>query len=300
MSSAADEAAWTHGRAVVDGVGLHYVEAGAGPLVLFLHGFPEFWYSWRHQLPAVAAAGYRPVAPDLRGYNESDKPPRVGDYRLSRLAADVVGLIDHFGAARATVVGHDWGGAIAWAVAATYPDRVDRLVILNAPHPAAFLRELTNPVQWLRSSYILFFQTPWLPEWVLSAGGFSLVRRVFRRQPTRPGAFTPEDIHRYRHALSRPGALTAALNYYRATCRHPAELRRSFPTIAAPTLLIWGEQDPYLGIGLTRGLDRWVPDLRVVRLPGASHWVQHDEPARVSQLILDFLAGRGDLRSVKA
>src|SRR5262249_33835635 len=149
---------WAHRHALVGGLRLHYVEAGAGPPVLLLHGFPEFWYSWRHQLPALAGAGFRAWAPDLRGYNESEKPAGVRNYRVRLLVEDVAGLIRHTGAGRATVVGHDWGGVIAWRLAMDRPELVERLVILNAPHPGAFLRELRNPAQWLRSAYVLFFQ----------------------------------------------------------------------------------------------------------------------------------------------
>jgi pimeloyl-ACP methyl ester carboxylesterase len=280
---------WQHHHALVGGLRLHYVAAGAGPLVVLLHGFPEFWYSWRHQLPALAGAGFRAVAPDLRGYNESDKPVGVNHYRLGLLADDVARLVRQLGAERAVVVGHDWGGAVAWKVAMDYRAVVDRLVILNAPHPAAFLRELRCPTQWLRSAYVLFFQLPWLPERLLATGDFALLERGLRRQPTRAGAFGPEDIARYKEALARPGALTAALNYYRAVFRYP---RESFNTriVRAPTLLLWGERDPYLGVRLTEGLGRWVPDLRVVRVPQASHWLQNDAPERVNQELLHFLS----------
>src|SRR5262249_22187334 len=147
-------------RVVLNGLAFHYVEAGTGPLVVLLHGFPEFWYAWRHQIPALAGAGYYVVAPDLRGYNESDKPLGVRNYRIELLVQDVVALIEHTGVRRAVVVGHDWGGVIAWQLAMDHPERVDRLVILNAPHPAAFLRELRRPTQLLRSAYMLFFQLP--------------------------------------------------------------------------------------------------------------------------------------------
>jgi epoxide hydrolase 4 len=279
----------THRRLAVNGLRLHLVEAGAGPLVVLLHGFPEFWYSWRRQLPALAAAGFHAVAPDLRGYNESDKPPNVRDYRLRHLVDDVAGLIAALGERQVHIVGHDWGGVIAWKLAMLRPELVHRLVILNAPHPAAFARELRRPAQWLRSLYMLLFQFPWLPECLLSARDFTLLARTLRREPVSPDAFTAADVAHYKHALARPGALTAALNYYRAMFRYPSELRRGFRPIAAPTLLIWGERDRYLGIGMTEGLTRWVPNLQVVRIPNASHWVQNDAPARVNELLLDFL-----------
>jgi epoxide hydrolase 4 len=280
-----------HGWADVGGVRLHYVQAGRGPLVVLLHGFPEFWYAWRHQLAALAAAGFRALAPDLRGYNESAKPPGVEAYRVERLADDIAGLIAHAGDARAHVVGHDWGGLVAWWLAMHRPDLVGRLAILNAPHPAALLRELRTPGQLLRSWYTFFFQLPALPELVLRAGDYALLGRLLRRQPARPGAFTEEDIRRYKEALSRPGALTAALNYYRAAFRHRGEQARALRPVVAPTLLIWGERDRYLGVRLTERLEGWVPDLRVERLPEASHWVQSDAPEQVNQLLVEFFRG---------
>jgi pimeloyl-ACP methyl ester carboxylesterase len=284
-------ASWVHQRAVINGLQLHYVETGHGPLLVLLHGFPEFWYSWRHQIPALAGAGFRVVALDLRGYNESAKPRGVRHYRMELLVEDVVGLIHHVGAPRAIVVGHDWGGVIAWRLASDHPQRVDRLIVLNAPHPAAFLRELCDPAQWLRSAYMLFFQLPWLPERLLSWRDYALLERTLTDQPTRPGAFTPDDIQQYKRALAQAGARTAALNYYRAALWYLGSAARTMQPITTPTLLIWGERDPYLGIRLTEGLDEWVPDLRIQRLAGASHWVQNDDPERVNQLMLEFLRG---------
>ena len=188
-------------------------------MCLALHGFPEFWYSWRHQLPALAAAGFRAVAPDLRGYNLSDKPPGVAGYRMEHLVADVAGLVRGTGRPRAAVVGHDWGGAIAWTFAMRHPELVERLVVLNAPHPAAFLRELRTPAQLLRSWYVFFFQLPGLPEWYVRRRDFALLERALRRGAVRPGAFSDEDVRLCKEALARPGALTAAINYYRAVFR---------------------------------------------------------------------------------
>jgi len=281
---------WTHQQAIVNGVRLHWVEAGSGPLVLLLHGFPEFWYSWRHQVPALAAAGFRVLAPDLRGYNLSDKPPGVAGYRLEALTGDVAGLIAHAGAASAAVVGHDWGGGIAWTLAMRRPELVRKLAVLNAPHPAVFLRELRRPGQLLRSWYMFFFQLPWLPELLLRAGNYALLERTLRRDPVRPGAFTEDDIRRYKEALSQPGARTAAINYYRAAFRRMRSASRGMAPVTVPTLLIWGEQDRYLGRRMTEGLDRWVPDIRVARLPDASHWVQQDAPERVNEFLAGFLS----------
>jgi epoxide hydrolase 4 len=285
---------WEHREAMVNGVRLHYVEAGSGPLVVLLHGFPEFWYSWRHQIPALAAAGFRVLAPDLRGYNLSDKPPGVPAYRLEVLLEDVAELIRQAGTDKAAVAGHDWGGVLAWHLPVSHPGLVDKLIVLNAPHPAAYRRELRSWKQLLKSWYMLFFQVPGIPEEVIRAGDFDLVGRMLRRGPVHEDAFTPEDVRRYKQALARPGALTAALNYYRAGLRSlTRQDGRDTAPVAVPTLLLWGEQDPYLSPSLTEGLGPWVPDLRVVRLPDASHWVQNDAPERVNRLMIDFLTASG-------
>ena len=279
-----------HRYADLGDVRLHYVEAGEGPLVLLLHGFPQFWYEWRHQIPALVEAGFRVVALDMRGYNLSDKPPGVGAYRVQVLARDVERLILACGEQTAAVVGHDWGAIVAWFAAMRYPERVGRLAILNVPHPARFLDGLLSPQQLLRSSYVFFFQIPWLPEEVIRAGNFTLLRSVLRRDPVRPGALTAEDIERYTEAMARPGVLTATLNYYRALLRYPRETQALLEKIEAPVLVIWGEKDRALSRWLADPPLLWVPNLlRVERLPEASHWVAEDRPREVNALLLDFL-----------
>lgn len=287
-----------HRYADLGDVRLHYVEAGSGPLVVLLHGFPEFWYSWRLQLPALAAAGFHVVAPDMRGFNWSDKPPGVQTYRVEVLARDVERLIRACGATRAAVVGHDWGAIVAWWCAMLYSERLARLAILNVPHPAytvepGLMRAAGVPPwrQLLRSWYVFFFQLPWLPEAMLRAGGFAALRHTLRRDPVRSDAFTEEDIDRYVEALAQPGALTATVNYYRALVRrNPLGLRARLRRIEAPVLVIWGERDRYLEAGLATPPRRWVPNARVERLPNASHWVQLDRPERVNALLLEFLS----------
>lgn len=279
-----------HLQVEVNGIRLHCVEAGSGPLVILLHGFPEFWYTWKRQIPALASAGFRVLAPDMRGYNLSEKPRGIASYRIGTLVDDVVGLIRHAGERRAIVVGHDWGGAVAWETAARRPDSVERLVILNAPHPAVFLRELRTLSQLRKSWYMFFFQLPWLPEVLFRSGDFQALKDILRRQPLRPGAFGEEDIRLYKEAMSQPGALTASLNYYRALRFEALSALRGFPIIEAPTMLIWGEKDGALGLGLTQGLECWVKDLRVELIGEASHWVQWDAPERVNELLLDFLS----------
>jgi pimeloyl-ACP methyl ester carboxylesterase len=282
-----------HRKTVVNGVRLHYVEAGNGPLVVLLHGFPEFWYSWRHQIAALAAAGFRVIAPDMRGYNLSEKPRGVHAYRLEALTADVAELIRHAGAARATVVGHDWGGVVAWQVPIHHPDVVESLIVLNAPHPGAARREIRTLAQLRKSWYVFFFQLPGLPEWSIRRREFAGIARMLRTEPLRRGAFTEEDVRHYQEAISQPGALTAALNYYRALFRQSwREWSKPIPSITIPTLVIWGEQDPYLGLPLLKGLEEWVPNVRVERVPDASHWIQVDAPEQVNRLMIEFLRNK--------
>jgi pimeloyl-ACP methyl ester carboxylesterase len=280
-----------NGYADLGDVRLHYAEAGDGPLVVLLHGFPEFWYGWRHQIDGLAAAGFRVVAPDMRGYNLSSKPDGVAAYDLDRLAADVRDLIAERGEERACVAGHDWGGATAWSVAMNHPDAVARLAILNAPHPRRLLDALRRPDQLARSWYMGAFQLPWLPERLVRADGWRFLRFGFEHD-ARPGAFSRDDIERYVEAWSQPGAITAMINYYRALPRQsPTRAVARIRPVLAPTRVIWGEQDRYLSSALAEPPRDDVPNLdRVVRLPESSHWVQHDEPARVTELLAEFFA----------
>ena len=279
-----------HRECIVNGLRFHYVEAGVGPLVVLLHGFPEFWYSWRYQIPALAQAGFHVVAPDLRGYNKSDKPIGSRHYRVDLLADDIVGLIRGMGEQQATVVGHDWGGGIAWKVVSAYPEMVGRLIILNAPHPAAFMRELRTFTQLRKSWYMFVFQLPYIPEVMFRAFNYAALERAFRRDPVRQDAFTSHDITLYKNAISEPGALTAGINYYRGNFLDFWRGPRWFnEPITTPTLVIWGEQDKYLNDGLLEGLSRWVSDLRIERIPHGSHWVQIDAHERVNELMTQFL-----------
>jgi pimeloyl-ACP methyl ester carboxylesterase len=285
------------------GVRLHNVHAAdpAKPLVLLLHGFPEFWYGWRRQIAPLADAGFYVVAPDLRGYNLSSKPPRVRDYRLESLAEDVLALATHLGRARFHLAGHDWGGTIAWRVASVAAERVERLVILNAPHPAAYLRELRRPKQMLRSWYVLFFVIPWLPEALMRSMNFRSLRQLFKSEPARPDEFSEEEIERYVEAFDEPGALRSAINYYRAAVRRPAsEMREVAGTVTSPTLLIWGERDRYMIPEMARGSEQFVAGpLRVERFPDSTHWIQHDEAERVTELLIEFLKGEQTRRETE-
>jgi pimeloyl-ACP methyl ester carboxylesterase len=282
---------YRHGFAELAGSRLHYVEVGDGPLIVLLHGFPEFWFSWRFQIPALAAAGFRVVAPDMRGYNLSSRPTSVTEYDIDFLTADVRDLIRERGAERAFLAGHDWGAAVAWATAGQHPESVERLAILNVPHPRRMLHGLRRPRQLLKSWYMFFFQVPLLPERLLSARDWRAFRYGFEHD-ARPGAFTSDDIARYVEAWSQPGAVTAMLNYYRAAFRQsPRRADSRIGQITAPTLVIWGEQDRYLGVELAEPDRADVPNLEgVVRIPDATHWVHHDQPERVSELLIDFFA----------
>jgi pimeloyl-ACP methyl ester carboxylesterase len=277
-------------RLRANGIELHAAAAGPpdGPLVLLLHGFPEFWYGWRRQIGPLAAAGLRVVAPDGRGYNLSDKPPGTAAYTLDTLADDVLGLARVLGRDRFAVVGHDWGAVVAWHLAGRNPERVERAAVLNGPHAATW-RDFAraHPSQALRSWYAAFFQVPALPEWTLAAADFAAMRSSLVRT-ARPGTFPEADLRRYRDAWARPGALTAMLNWYRALARRGAPPRP--PRIRVPLRVVWGDRDPFLDRGLVEAGLALCDRGEAFHLPEATHWVQHEEPERVNRLLVEFLA----------
>lgn len=273
-----------------DGVALHAVGGGPGPLMLFLHGFPEFWYAWKRQLLHFRES-HSAVALDLRGYNSSDKPYPLSAYKLERLVEDVRTTIETLGdGTPAVVVGHDWGGIVAWAFARAYPDWLDRLIILNAPHPAVFRRELARSrAQRWASSYIWLFRRRWLPEKLLRACHFAALRKMVFGQAAHPQAFSAADRAAYMEAWSQPGALTGGLNYYRANRELASPGESAIQgKIQVPTLVIWGEKDPALLPGNLYGLENYVQNLEVRRIPSATHWVVHEEPERVNKAIAQF------------
>ncbi len=316
---------WTHGFADgAGGVRLHYAEMRPdaelerAPLVLLLHGFPEFWWSWRLQMPALAAAGYWVVAPDLRGYNLSESPARIEDYQLEVLTEDVQRLIEHFGRERAIVVGHDWGGMIAWQFAMDYADSVERLVVMNAPHPDRMAEAFggrPNLRQIGRSWYMFMFQIPNLPERWLATNDYERVGWVMRDSAAHAESFPPEVQQEFRRAAARHG-LKGPLHFYRAAVRSSASESRArlsgrfpvvggvldgllgrsstqpteFPQIAAPTLLLWGERDRALGKELTEGMDDlFSGPFELTYLPDCGHWVQQEGAEDVNRLMLEFL-----------
>jgi epoxide hydrolase 4 len=279
-----------HVRLPGDGLHLHAAVAGEGPPVILLHGFPENWTAWTHQIDPLVDAGFSVIAPDLRGYGSSDRPKGRSAYRMRHLVGDVAAIIRDTGHPTATVVGHDWGGVIAWAAAAAHPELVRRLVILNAPHPRIFRQRLFRTSQALRSWYLLPAQLPIVAEAILSANDFWLIRTMFRVMPARPGTFSAEQIDGFITDLARPGALTAALEYYRANAAGLG-LGLGSGAIDVPTLVIWGERDPALGTDLLRGLDRVVRELSIHRIPDAGHWVQNEAPTEVNRELVRFLGG---------
>lgn len=272
-----------------NGVNLHVVMAGPQdrPLVMMLHGFPEFWYGWRRQMPALAAAGYHVWAPDQRGYHRSDKPAGVDAYHIDTLARDIVGLIEASGRKQVYLVGHDWGAAVAWWVAGNYPQYIKKLAILNVPHPAVMRRTvLTDGEQRKKSWYIFFFQLPWLPERSLSADDYTNLVRALKGS-SRRGTFSAEEIAAYKQAWSQPGAVSSMLNWYRAAVRYQSHAEK-LGRIRPPTLMIWGAKDIALSRSMAQPSIDLCDDGRLVFVEEASHWVQHEEPETVNRLLLEF------------
>jgi len=271
-----------------NGVSLHVADTGPpeGPLVVLLHGFPEFWYGWRHQIEPLADAGFRVLVPDQRGYNLSARPREVGAYDLDLLAADILGLAEGVGRRRFTVVGHDWGASVGWWIATRHADRVDRLIAVNAPHPAVWVQAMrTDPEQRGRSRYVSLFRIPVLPEFLMRRENYKALVDALR-ESKRPDSWSDDVLNSYRAAWSISGALTGMVNWYRALLRKrlPDQPQR----IAVPTRIIWGSNDKYAVRDLAaRSLH--LCDTASVEYLDASHWVQHDEPVRVAELICEFL-----------
>lgn len=288
----------THAYAEVNGIRLHYAAAGSGRLMVFLHGFPEFWYCWRRQLSEFGR-DHLAVAPDLRGYNLSDKPAEIHDYRIKPIVEDLRQLIAKLGGGRATVVAHDWGGGAAWALAIQHPECVEKLVIINSPHPIPFARTLkSDPAQQAASAYMLLLRDA-KAERVLSEDNFRRLIAILNGWAGGDASLSELDIAAYREAWSQPGALSASLNWYRAAPIYPPSA--SDPGAAAlsldpekfkvrvPTLVIWGDRDQALLPVLLEGLDELISDLRIVRIPDGSHWVIREKPEQVNQLIRQFI-----------
>lgn len=271
-----------------DGVRLHAIAAGPkdGSVVVLLHGFPEFWYGWRKQIEPLAAAGFRVIVPDQRGYNLSSKPRGAASYALTALVSDVIAMADQLGQQKIFLAGHDWGAAVAWSAALLHPQRIAKLAILNVPHPSVMLKFLnTRPRQLLRSWYMFLFQLPWLPEVIFSASDFRFGARSLLNS-SRPGTFSPEDLARYRAAWSQPGALTAMINWYRALFRHRAKFRDR--TVHVPTRILWGERDAFLLTEMAHESLHYCINAELFTFAEATHWLQHEEPARVFEILVEF------------
>jgi pimeloyl-ACP methyl ester carboxylesterase len=275
--------------APTNGITLHVAQSGpeTGPLLVLLHGFPECWAGWEAPMAELAALGWRVWAPDMRGYGFSDKPRGIGAYSGDRLVADVIGLIDAAGSDRAVVAGHDWGGVVAWQVALAHPGRVSKLVVVNAPHPAAMWQRVRSDWRQLaRSWYVLAFQVPWLPERLAGSFRYRLLANALV-QSSRPGTFDADLLARYRTAWSQPGAMRSMIHYYRAALRRGVRARSR--RVSVPTLIIWGDADRFLVPELATDSARECDDVRVEPIPDATHWVLHEEPDRVVHLMHEFL-----------
>jgi pimeloyl-ACP methyl ester carboxylesterase len=287
-----------HKYADVNDIRLHYITVGKGKLIMFLHGFPEFWYEWKNQL-AEFGRDYQAVAPDMRGYNLSSKPTDVEQYQLKYLVEDVRALAEHLGYKEFNLVAHDWGGAVALPFAIRHPDYLEKLIVINAPHPATFIRELRdNPEQRKASQYILVHRTPKAEE-ILSRNNYALLASNLLEDGLKQGYFTEEDKKAYIEAWSQPGALTGGLNYYRAThlgsfTGESDDSLSADPAlfmVKVPTLVIWGEKDKYLLTGNLEGLEKYVPNLTIKRIRDGSHWVIHEKPGLINSYIREFIEG---------
>lgn len=278
-------------RVQTNGINLYVAVAGPqdGQPVVLLHGFPEFWYGWKRQIIDLSNAGFRVIAPDQRGYNHSDKPPGLSAYRVDTLARDILELIDAFGYQSARVAGHDWGGIIAWALAAYHPEAVDRLAVFNAPHlPAVYGSSFQHPQQFLRSSYIYFFQLPFLPEAVLRNNNWEVLVEGFKKSSL-PGAFSPSDLERYRQSWWKKDAMASMLNWYRALVRRPVR----FPAgqrFQMPVLVLWGAKDQALGRELAEASLDMCDQGELVYFEHNTHWLAHEEPSEVSRRLIEFFS----------
>jgi pimeloyl-ACP methyl ester carboxylesterase len=278
----------------INGIALHVILAGPpnGTPIIFLHGFPEFWFAWRRQIDHFASAGYRVVIPDQRGYNLSDKPAGLASYSLDVLAKDVVGILDAVGGSKGFVVGHDWGAAVTWYLAARHPDRIRRAAILSVPHPRVLVKNLsTNPAQMGKSWYIFFFQLPWLPELLVRRRDWSLLTEALRNTPY-PDMFSDSDLAKYKESWAKKGAVTAMLNWYRAALMCPPRLMFDLKAsqIKVPTLLVWGEHEQFAVEEMATESLQHCEQGRLRIFDGASHWVHHEQPVRLNNLLSEFFA----------
>ena len=282
-------------RVAANGINFEVATLGSGDrLALCLHGFPEHAYSWRYQMPLLAQMGYRVWAPNLRGYGATDSPREVSAYKTRTLVQDVASLIQAANPRETLLLAHDWGGALAWSLAMEQPKLIDKLVVMNIPHPACFVRELKRPAQLFKSWYIFFFQLPWLPEMMLGRRNGRATSGVIRGSSNNPARFPAEDLEVYRANAARPGGLTAMINWYRAISGKATRrlLGDDVPVINIPTLFLWGDADTALSIRTTQGTEKYVSNLTFRVLPGVSHWIQQEAPEAVNAMLEAWLAGK--------
>ena len=278
----------------INGIALHVVLAGSpsGKPLIFLHGFPEFWFAWRRQIDHFVSSGYRVIIPDQRGYNLSDKPAGIANYSIDLLARDVVGVLDNVAGSKAFVVGHDWGAAVSWYLAARYSDRIHRTAMLSVPHPRVLIKNLImNPAQLRKSWYMFFFQLPWLPEFIVRRRDWALLVRALQDTST-PGLFSDSDLEQYKESWARKGALTAMLNWYRAALLRPSKfaLDSKASRVKVPALLIWGKNDQFAVEAMARESLQYCDNGHLEFFETATHWVQHEEAANVNNLLSQFFA----------
>ena len=278
----------------VNGIRMHYVTTGKGSLIVFLHGFPEFWYSWRHQIPFFSKR-FKVAVPDMRGFGETERPTEIDQYRIEKLVKDIVELVHSLGQEKATIVGHDWGGIVAWSIGMMAPGVIENLIIMDAPHPAVFQRNaFRNYMQMQKSWYMFFFLLQNVPERILSRNNFELLKYVVEISTKRKKMFTQRDIERYTSSWSKEGGITGGINYYRSNLNAEfwGNLDESipFPKIKSHTLQIWAEEDLFLGKELTEGTSEFVDALFSLKIiPKCGHWIQQEAPEEVNQIIEEFL-----------
>ncbi|WP_338043115.1 alpha/beta fold hydrolase [Okeania hirsuta] len=292
VSMLTKENPWSSNFITANSIKIHYVTQGSGPLMLMLHGFPEFWYSWRHQIPEFAQ-DYKAVALDLRGYNESDKPEDKSAYVMSEFIKDIEGVIKELGYEKCVLVGHDWGGVIAWSFAYAHPEMVEKLIVMNIPHPAKFKEGLGTPEQLLRSWYMFFFQLPFLPELMLEFDDYQAIGSIFQSMVNK-SAVTDADIEAYKDAVAKRGALTSMINYYRNIFSGFFN-QQEWGILRIPTLMLWGEEDTALGKELTYGTEEYVENFQIRYIPNCGHSVQQEQPQLVNQYMREFLSNDNDL-----
>ena len=289
-----------HSTIETNGIKIHVVQTGpqSGVPVILLHGFPEFWYGWRNQIPALVEEGCRVIVPDQRGYNLSDKPKDVKNYDVFTLVEDIIGLEDALGYEKVNLVGHDWGAIVAWTLANKYPERLHKLCIMNVPHPAVMRRFLSRDLdQMRRSLYAAFFQLPWIPEAVIKRKDWREAVRALRGS-SKLHSFSDEDIVNYKEAWSQPDAMTSMLNWYRAAFRHTPKFPKDF-RIKVPTLMMWGMKDFALSHRMARPSMDYVDEGNLILFPEATHWVQHDAAEEVNHYLLDFIFDKASQIAIK-